>query len=217
MTENKERRHQRHAERMATDPEYVAKRRAKDKRWYANNPEKIKEKAKRYYTVNREKLNAYCRQYDATHGDEILERKRRVRVADPEKAKAMDKKHYLVNRETKLAYHREYGKTPAGKAAHKRYEAKNPFYVRQKAQVRRARKRTTQVEPINNVVVFERDLWVCQICGGKVDISLEHPHPFSSSLDHRIPLAKGGTHTMDNIQLAHLTCNVKKHAKVVAA
>jgi 5-methylcytosine-specific restriction endonuclease McrA len=39
---------------------------------------------------------------------------------------------------------------------------------------------------------------------------LAWPHPASASLDHRIPLSKGGSHTAENTQLAHLACNVRK-------
>ena len=31
--------------------------------------------------------------------------------------------------------------------------------------------------------------------------------------DHITPLAKGGTHTTENIQLAHPSCNIRKGAK----
>jgi 5-methylcytosine-specific restriction endonuclease McrA len=60
--------------------------------------------------------------------------------------------------------------------------------------------------------IYDRDRWVCGICNGKVDKRLKYPHPMSASLDHIIPLAKGGTHTRDNVQLAHLVCNSKAGA-----
>lgn len=36
------------------------------------------------------------------------------------------------------------------------------------------------------------------------------PHPMSPSLDHVVPLSKGGTHDPDNVKLAHLECNTAK-------
>ena len=77
-------------------------------------------------------------------------------------------------------------------------------------QKRRAQKRGTQVETVRPAEIYERDSWVCGICEGAVDASLAHPDPMSASLDHVVPLAKGGTHTWDNLQLAHLRCNVVK-------
>jgi 5-methylcytosine-specific restriction endonuclease McrA len=59
--------------------------------------------------------------------------------------------------------------------------------------------------------VVARDKWVCKICGKPVDKSLAYPDPFSPSLDHVVPVSKGGSHTLGNLQLAHLRCNLKKY------
>lgn len=61
-----------------------------------------------------------------------------------------------------------------------------------------------------NDEIFNRDGWVCQLCGEPVDSGLEWPHPMYKSLDHRVPLNRGGAHTKDNVQLAHLSCNARK-------
>ncbi|MDD6369161.1 HNH endonuclease signature motif containing protein [Galactobacillus timonensis] len=57
---------------------------------------------------------------------------------------------------------------------------------------------------------------VCAICGRPVDFSLKFPDPMSPTIDHIIPIAKGG-HPSDlgNMQLAHLSCNRAKADKVV--
>jgi 5-methylcytosine-specific restriction endonuclease McrA len=39
---------------------------------------------------------------------------------------------------------------------------------------------------------------------------LRRPSPWSVSLDHIVPVSKGGTHTRDNVQAAHLRCNQAK-------
>ena len=58
---------------------------------------------------------------------------------------------------------------------------------------------------------------VCGICGKPVDFNLKYPHPLSPTLDHIIPLAKGG-HPSDisNLQLAHRCCNRQKSDKLLA-
>lgn len=85
---------------------------------------------------------------------------------------------------------------------------------REKDDRRRARKIATAVEPFTRAEVYDRDGWVCQLCLEPVDAGLEYPDPMSKSLDHRVPLARGGTHSFDNCQLAHLSCNVAKSDKV---
>lgn len=59
---------------------------------------------------------------------------------------------------------------------------------------------------------------VCGICGRPVDFSLKYPHPLSPCIDHIVPVAKGGHPSdIDNLQLAHWTCNRQKSDKLFAA
>ena len=70
--------------------------------------------------------------------------------------------------------------------------------------------------------LYERDNGVCAICGGKCDwsdhlyrgrtfiVGINYP-----TIDHIIPLVKGGTHSWDNVQLAHFGCNSAKGASLV--
>lgn len=57
---------------------------------------------------------------------------------------------------------------------------------------------------------------VCGICGKPVDKSIRYPHPMSPCIDHIIPVAKGGHPSdLDNLQLAHWTCNRQKSDKLL--
>lgn len=57
---------------------------------------------------------------------------------------------------------------------------------------------------------------VCAICGRPVDMSLKSPDPMSATVDHIIPVSKGG-HPSDigNLQLAHWICNRMKSDKLI--
>ncbi|WP_130291612.1 HNH endonuclease [Pseudonocardia sediminis] len=50
----------------------------------------------------------------------------------------------------------------------------------------------------------------CGLCDRGIDEDLKHPDPMSFSVDHIIPLARGGEHTYANTQPAHLRCNLSK-------
>lgn len=56
---------------------------------------------------------------------------------------------------------------------------------------------------------------ICGICGKPVDFSYKYPHPLSPTVDHIIPVSKGG-HPSDlsNLQLAHRCCNRMKSDKL---
>lgn len=68
-------------------------------------------------------------------------------------------------------------------------------------------------EPFSNIDVFNRDGWVCGICSEPVSVEAVYPDPLSASLDHVVPLSLGGAHSLENVQLAHLSCNVRKGAR----
>lgn len=59
---------------------------------------------------------------------------------------------------------------------------------------------------------------ICALCGRPVDFSKVFPDPWSATVDHIIPIAKGGDPaSIDNLQLAHLQCNRMKGTRTVTA
>jgi hypothetical protein len=63
-----------------------------------------------------------------------------------------------------------------------------------------------------------RDGLQCAICGGMCDWN-DHTWsscsgPLHPSIDHVIPMAKGGPHIWENVQVAHVMCNSEKGDKV---
>lgn len=72
----------------------------------------------------------------------------------------------------------------------------------------------TQYEKNRRIILASQD--VCAICGQLVDKSLKFPNPLSPSIDHIIPIAKGGHPAdLENLQLTHLKCNQSKATKIV--
>jgi 5-methylcytosine-specific restriction endonuclease McrA len=92
----------------------------------------------------------------------------------------------------------------------------DPWSDRRRAnyQRRRALKKGADAERISTREVYARDAWTCGLCSEPVDELLAWPDPRSASLDHILPLSKGGPHAFANVQLAHLGCNVEKGNRV---
>jgi len=64
-------------------------------------------------------------------------------------------------------------------------------------------------------VITERYEGVCQACGKDGLSPLSTSDEFLSSIDHVIPLSRGGSNDDDNIQLLCLPCNLKKGDKTM--
>lgn len=78
-----------------------------------------------------------------------------------------------------------------------------PRDLSQRGRAKRRRERTAGVS-LDRWLIARRDGWVCGICS-------EHVSPDEMwSIDHIVPLARGGSHSYENVQLAHFDCNTKK-------
>lgn len=77
-------------------------------------------------------------------------------------------------------------------------------------QRRQARITMTRQGTISRSYIYKRDNWTCHLCGIKVDRHQQVPQPLAPTLDHIVPLARGGSHTYDNLAVAHFQCNSTK-------
>ena len=99
------------------------------------------------------------------------------------------------------------------------------FYKRESRNKRRMICEEAASDSISLYELSKRDGNICYLCGGKVDASDYKmvdgafvAGDLFPSIDHVIPLSKGGTHTWGNVKLAHHLCNsVKSNDSVDAA
>lgn len=77
---------------------------------------------------------------------------------------------------------------------------------------RRALKKSASTgAPVLFAEIAERDGWRCCLCLKPVSPAVKWPDSMSPSLDHLVPLSKGGVHDPSNVALAHLGCNTAKN------
>lgn len=62
--------------------------------------------------------------------------------------------------------------------------------------------------------LYRRDGGRCQICGKEMSFDIDPQSGDYPSIDHIIPLARGGLHQWDNVQLACRRCNWEKGDKI---
>lgn len=158
--------------------------------------------------------------------DEPMLNPRRVQCGKPECKRAM-------KAERTKTWHRNYTATTGKRYATERYREQSIEYYKQRreqlghwrqlypeaAALADARRRmliqqAEQGERFAPTEVYERDGWTCGLCRLSVDPGLAWPHPMSASVDHILPLSQGGSHTLANVQCAHLSCNSRKSDRV---
>jgi 5-methylcytosine-specific restriction endonuclease McrA len=79
------------------------------------------------------------------------------------------------------------------------------------------RARTNGASTSDRVLLAElllRDGPACSACGEHVDPDTPYPEPTSPSIDHTIPVSRGGQHSMANTTVMHLRCNISKGNKL---
>lgn len=167
-----------------------------------------REYAKRYREVNREEIAAYQRAYRQGHREELAAYNRSYREANREELLAKKRQYYRQNRDRingrNCAYRQEH------LARFKEYQAEwqradfraNPEKYKAAAHRRRARMRA-------NGGHFTTGQWR-RLCQSFDDTCLrcgEHGH---LTIDHVVPLSRGGHNGIDNIQPLCLSCNSTK-------
>lgn len=107
---------------------------------------------------------------------------------------------------------------PSSRENLKRWQERHPEKTAEWHSTNRHRRRLAigvLGESVSPAVVFERDKWRCQLCGCRVKSGSAGYDPGRATLDHIIPLSRGGSHTYANIQTACHLCNSKKHTKAI--
>lgn len=180
--------------------------RARQLAWYHAHPEEARANRQRWLEANREKAYAASEKWAKANPDRRREHYRRYRLKNPEKRKEYLKQRPDLVKAAKARYRakpdtrakelqaeRRRRATPAGNEAMREY-----------AHRRRARKRSTWVETVRLSELVRRDAGKCGLCGRKVKKQ-------ERSIDHIVPLSRGGPHSLKNTQLAHLRCNTARN------
>lgn len=184
---NKEKRKEYDRIRHAADPVH---HRATVAAWRKANPDKVSASNKAWIRANKERKEATRKAWALAH------------PRDPDEKRAYNAAYRVANRDRLSACMKAWAKA-------------NPDKTRAYGQKRRAYIRRVPHEPVSYRYLHERDGGKCPFCHKRINLDLLYPDPLSPSVDHIIPLSRGGDDTRANKQLTHLVCNYRKHTKAL--
>lgn len=67
-----------------------------------------------------------------------------------------------------------------------------------------------QGDDIDPLTLYELHGWTCDVCKKPINRRLRLPNFWAATIEHRVPLSRGGQHTWTNCFPAHAICNFTK-------
>lgn len=152
---------------------------------------------------------------------------KRARDGRKSQCKACMKKYEKTRDQSKKRdYAKRYraGNRETERARYLRWKEENPDKFKSHKKAMKILRRSDTVSEYENGItveaLYEASKGICKICGGICDLN-DYRYVGDTfvagdnypSIDHIIPLSKGGSHTWANVQLAHRICNSHKYNK----
>ena len=158
--------------------------------WHAVNKEHVFKRRQEYYLANKDKIRANYAEWYAKNRDSEIANAAARRAKNPEKDRENARAWYHANHEQ-------------GRAAREAWFAANPHKKRTYSETRRARKMGAPGQVSSNIIdiLMEKQQGKCACCGEALT---------TFHLDHIMPLALGGAHADENMQLLTPRCNMMK-------
>lgn len=176
--------------------------------WHRRNPDKVRAIQARYYQSHTESRRANTARWRSNNPDKVVAYRRATAESFKQYKQRWNAAHRLENAARTRDYHR---RNPGYVLEYsRRYRKLNPDTIKALKQRRRARKRQapgcfTGGEWAALCAMYNHTCLCCSRC--EPDVKLVP--------DHVIPLVKGGSNAIENIQPLCVSCNSKKAVRIV--
>jgi len=169
----------------------------------------IKEQARNYKQEWRIKNKEYDRIWRLKNREKAIELTKTWKKNNKEHVRIYNKNYRIFHKKEIKAWEEKYREQRNKNSL--KWQKNNPFYFKVQNQNRRMLTRDLTIKTIQQV--YEENIrrygtLTCYLCLKPVEFGQD-------SLEHRIPLCKGGTNARKNLDIAHLSCNLQKGKRTV--
>lgn len=180
--------------------QYYRENKEQRQHYLHENKGQISERRKQHYRENKEELCECQKQYRRKNKERTSERDKQYYRENREQKCEQKKQYYRENKKEICKYQKEYRQSEKGRIA--------------SAAVRHRRRSCEAASEVSlTAKQFQRILknqrYMCNMCGKKFTKSRP------PTMDHIIPVSKGGGLTSSNVQVLCKSCNCKKQAKIL--
>jgi len=170
---------------------------------YQSDPDRYRAYAMSHYYLYSERCQKRHHRWLARHRKEQREYYRRYYQEHAESRRAYSRTRV----DYRAAWYRRHRRDQA--IYHAQWEILNRDRFYEKEARRRAHKAGSPIiDLLDRLALYNRDNWTCYLCGIRCTRR-------NITLDHIIPLSRGGAHTVENQRVACRSCNSKKGAKLL--
>lgn len=163
---------------------------------------------KQYYIDNKDTVKVKRAAYQKAHKAEQYEHLKKWRKNNPEKAREAGRRQYANNPLHHQAVKNAWREANVEKikAIQRTHRLNNLEKFAEKQHIRRAKMRLNGVYQVSVKELVKLYSSPCIACGTTEQVTI----------DHIIPIARGGRHSIGNLQPLCLTCNSSKNARTMA-
>ena len=179
------------------------------KRWAQQNPDKVRESNKRWKQNNREKVRKTARNYRCNHPDKFSHAQKNWKERNRDKVREYGREWKRNNPDNTLASSRRWTHLNREKTRQnsRKWKHENPQKVFDQSVRRRMQIGDAQISKDEWLHIMGMFDWRCFYCD---DVLTKE----NRSIDHIVPLSRGGKHRVSNLLPCCRSCNSSKNDKL---